>query len=169
MVIERQKQAQTAWPPRPAAQWLHRRDRSSEKKKSSTAHRHEDYLYSQQEQQDRLFREAAERVKQQQRMAQQQQQQRPASSNWASGGGNSWVRAGPSYSAPVDDISKLPSNHWSWPDPHARLGLPKNATIAQIKKQFRKMALRYHPDKNSSSSSLQAWHAVKEAYENISS
>ena len=55
MVIERQKQAQTAWPPRQAAQWLHRRDRGSEKKKSSTAHRHEDYLYSQQEQQDRLF------------------------------------------------------------------------------------------------------------------
>ena len=171
MVIERQKQAQTAWPPRQAAQWLHRRDRSSEKKKSSTAHRHEDYLYSQQEQQDRLFREAAERVKQQQRMAQQQQQQqqRPASSNWARGGGSSWVRTSPSYSAPVDDISKLPSNHWVWPDHHARLGLPKNATIAQIKKQFRKMALRYHPDKNSSSSSLQAWHAVKEAYESISS
>ena len=168
MVTERQRQAQTHWPPRQDAQWLHRRDRNSEKKKSSSAHRHQDYLYSQQEQQERLFREAAERVKQQQRIAQQQQQQHPASSSWTSASGN-WVRAGPSYSAPVDDINKLPANHWTWPDSHARLGLPKNATIAQIKKQFRKMALKYHPDKNSGSRSLQAWHAIKEAYEKISS
>ena len=168
MVTERQRQAQTHWPPRQDAQWLHRRDRNSEKKKSSSAHRHQDYLYSQQEQQERLFREAAERVKQQQRIAQQQQQQHSASSSWTSASGN-WVRAGPSYSAPVDDINKLPANHWTWPDSHARLGLPKNATIAQIKKQFRKMALKYHPDKNSGSRSLQAWHAIKEAYEKISS
>ena len=169
MVIERQRQAQTHWPPRQDAQWLHRRDRTSEKKKSSSAHRHQDYLYSQQEQQERLFREAAERVKQQQRIAQQQQQQRPASSSsWTSASG-SWVSAGPSYSAPVDDINKLPANHWTWSDSFARLGLPKNATIAQIKKQFRKMALKYHPDKNSGSGSLQAWHAIKEAYEKISS
>ncbi len=35
------------------------------------------------------------------------------------------------------------------PDYYAILGVPKNATVKDIKKGFKKMALQYHPDKNS--------------------
>jgi curved DNA-binding protein len=45
------------------------------------------------------------------------------------------------------------------------LGVSKNATAAQIKKEYRKMARKYHPDVNSASDSEQKFKEVGEAYD----
>jgi len=65
------------------------------------------------------------------------------------------------------DLNSLPENHWRWKDPFARLGLAPNAPINAIKKNYKKLALRYHPDKSKLPATLKKFHAVKEAYENL--
>ena len=45
------------------------------------------------------------------------------------------------------------------------LGVNKNATAAQIKKEYRKMARKYHPDVNKNSDAEQRFKEVGEAYE----
>ena len=139
-------------------QWHQRRRTSTtapstEKKRPNKPQ--EDYLYSQREEQERLFREAADRLRQRQQRARQV----PV--------GRAQVFSGPIFQSPVDDVRRLPSNHWTWTDPFARLGLPRGSGIALVKKHFRKLALRYHPDKTMSAEASQAWHAVKESYEQL--
>lgn len=47
------------------------------------------------------------------------------------------------------------------------LGLPDNAPIQDVRKQYRKLVMRYHPDKNPSASSQKHFLEIKEAYEII--
>ncbi|HEX4937742.1 MAG TPA: DnaJ domain-containing protein, partial [Candidatus Kapabacteria bacterium] len=49
------------------------------------------------------------------------------------------------------------------------LGVPKGADAAEIKKAFRKMAMKYHPDRNPDDKSAEAkFKEVNEAYEVLS-
>lgn len=48
------------------------------------------------------------------------------------------------------------------------LGIPKTATDDEIKKAYRQLALKYHPDKNKSSEAEEKFKLVAEAYEILS-
>ncbi|CAJ1959087.1 unnamed protein product [Cylindrotheca closterium] len=50
-------------------------------------------------------------------------------------------------------------------DHYSVLGLSRNATAAQIKKAFRKMALTYHPDKNQNADAADIFRRMNEAHE----
>lgn len=48
---------------------------------------------------------------------------------------------------------------------YKRLGLTLNATEKELKKAFRKLAMKYHPDRNPSPDAAQRFHEINEAYE----
>lgn len=50
-------------------------------------------------------------------------------------------------------------------DPQKILGIPGDATEKQIKGAFRKLALRYHPDHNTSPEAAQRFQEISQAYE----
>lgn len=54
-------------------------------------------------------------------------------------------------------------------DLYERLGLPKNATTDAIRAAFRKLALKYHPDRNPGNpEALESFKGISEAYDILS-
>jgi uncharacterized membrane protein YsdA (DUF1294 family) len=53
-------------------------------------------------------------------------------------------------------------------DYYAILGVPRNATLEQIKEAYRRLAKEYHPDKNPSPEAEERFKLVKEAYQVLS-
>ena len=54
-------------------------------------------------------------------------------------------------------------------DYHRILGIKQNATDDEIKKAYRRKAMEYHPDRNSSPDSQEMFIRVTEAYEYLMS
>jgi len=54
------------------------------------------------------------------------------------------------------------------PDHYATLGIQKNATLDDIKKAYRKLAVKWHPDKNHSEGSSEKFKEISHAYEILS-
>merc|ERR1719191_542011 len=64
-----------------------------------------------------------------------------------------------------------PKNKTKRPEPtdyYEVLGLERNATLADIKKAYRQLALKYHPDKNKDPEAVQIFIDVQKAYEVLS-
>ena len=72
----------------------------------------------------------------------------------------------PTFTRPVEP-AKLHQDHWKWQCVYARLGLPLHASEAIVKKQYRKHALQYHPDKCRLHDASSRFQAVTEAYNKI--
>ena len=54
------------------------------------------------------------------------------------------------------------------PDPYATLGVSRNASDAEIKRAFRKLARKHHPDRNPNDAAAEAkFKEVQAAYEMI--
>ena len=54
-------------------------------------------------------------------------------------------------------------------DPYETLGVPRNATEEEIKKAFRRLALKHHPDRNpGSQESEEKFKEANQAYEILS-
>ena len=53
-------------------------------------------------------------------------------------------------------------------DFYALLGVTKTATDREIKRAFRKLALKYHPDKNKSKTAEEKFREIAEAYDTLS-
>ena len=96
-----------------------------------------------QREQERLLREAAARVREE------------ATRN----------RAG--ISQPASDVNELNQDHWKSPDMYVRLGLARGAPIQLVKRQYRRLALLYHPDKSKYVHTTARFQAVTEAYKHL--
>ncbi|KAL3907150.1 MAG: hypothetical protein SGARI_003679 [Bacillariaceae sp.] len=71
-----------------------------------------------------------------------------------------------SFAAPNQEVHIQYPEHWQYEDLYSRLGLPRSASDSMIKSQYRRLALQYHPDRNShSEESKEKFQAVTEAYE----
>lgn len=52
-------------------------------------------------------------------------------------------------------------------DYYAILGIPSSATESEVKRAFRKLAIRYHPDKNPSEDAKARFQEINEAYDTL--
>lgn len=53
-------------------------------------------------------------------------------------------------------------------NPYHILGVPPTATTEEIKKAYRALAMRHHPDRNPGENAERRFHAIKKAYELLS-
>jgi hypothetical protein len=77
---------------------------------------------------------------------------------------------GPTFTraVPVSRLLLFHDDHVAWTCPWARLGLPRDATPGQVKRQYRRLCLHYHPDKNPNNNHTTAhFAAITEAYQLI--
>ncbi len=86
------------------------------------------------------------------------QQQRSQSQNGFQGGGGGYRQQRRVNVSPVSDPSK---NYY------AILEIAHNATEAQIKKAYRRLALKYHPDKNKDAGAIDKFRRLNAAYETL--
>ena len=98
--------------------------------------------------QERLFQAAANRTRERLRYEQQMKIN----------------TEGQTFIDPMLNVKNLPEGHWRWTNLHSRLGLPENCPPVMIKKQYRKLALLYHPDKGGCSI---RFNAIREAYDQL--
>ena len=64
----------------------------------------------------------------------------------------------------VPNIAEKYPLHWQFSDYSARLGLPEGSSEAVIKKQYRRLALIYHPDKSQLPNTATKFQNITEAY-----
>jgi DnaJ-class molecular chaperone len=57
---------------------------------------------------------------------------------------------------------------WAGADYYKILEVPKTANAAEIKRAYRKLSLKYHPDKNPSEDAAAKFAALSTAYETLS-
>ena len=62
------------------------------------------------------------------------------------------------------EIVKKPVEIMEGKDYYAVLGVPRNASADDIKKSYRKLAVRFHPDKNKNPGSEEKFKEISEAY-----
>jgi len=110
------------------------------------------YQYSQEtalEMQERLFREAAARVRKQGLL------------------GSPSSRSVPTFLSPIFDVAERHPDHWKWKEPYACLGLPRHASLALVKSQYRRLARIYHPDKSKLPNTSAKFHGIAVAYRKL--
>lgn len=119
---------------------------------------HEDPLLKEKEEQSKKYEEQERLLRQSADRARFTPQGAAITNKYQQG------KAAPIFLRPLN-VTNLPDNHWTWTDLYSRLGLPKNSSDIEIRKQFRKLALLYHPDKTKHADGPVRFQAVKEAYE----
>ena len=110
------------------------------------------------EQQDKLLRESAKRVKaceEKKRYKLEKTRKDNLSNNQHQ------------FESVIDDVKSLPNDHWRSTCPFSRLGCPPTSSYNDVKKNYRKLSLIYHPDKAKYKDASDRFHAIKDAYETI--
>ena len=73
----------------------------------------------------------------------------------------------PIIDSPIINVNEKYPYHWKWKDPFSRLGLPTHAPTQLVKKQYRRLARLYHPDKSKTPNSAEKFERIASAYKMI--